>query len=171
MALWLAVALVVAALGLAAAVVLHNSGRTFAGLMVTALTALLISPISWDHHWVWIGPGLALIADAAVRARTALARVAWCAIAAVVLLLFGAWPEFWSRMTGLLQGGLINYAPSSSFAHGDNPRYVEYHWHGLQLLAGNLELLVGLGLFLVAVTVAVAVASRMRPSLSQPRLR
>jgi hypothetical protein len=41
------------------------------------------------------------------------------------------------------------------FAHGDNPSYPEYHWHGLQLLAGNLYLLGGLGLF--AVTLAVAI--------------
>ena len=38
---------------------------------------------------------------------------------------------------GLLQGGLIDYAPSASFPSGDNPAYKEYHWHGLQLIAGN----------------------------------
>ena len=60
------------------------------------------------------------------------------------------------RTLGLLQGGLINYAPAAVFAHGDNPAYPEYHWHGLQLLAGNLYVLAGLGLFVVMVTVAGA---------------
>jgi alpha-1,2-mannosyltransferase len=157
-ALWLAVAVVAGILGLAAAVVLHNSGRTFAGLMAAALTALLVSPISWDHHWVWIAPGLAVIIDAGVRARTAAARAGWYGLAAVVLVLYAAWPDFWSRKAGLLQGGLINYAPASSFAHGDNPAYAEYHWHGLQLLAGNLYLLAGLGLFVVVLAAAITLA-------------
>jgi alpha-1,2-mannosyltransferase len=154
---WLLVAIVVGLLGLAAAVVLDQHGYTFAGLMAAALTALLVSPISWDHHWVWIAPGLALIVDAAVRAgragQTGL-RAAWYALAAVVLLLFAAWPDFWNATAGLLQGGLINYAPAQGFPSGDNPGYKEYHWHGLQLLAGNLELLVGLGLFVVVLVVA-----------------
>jgi len=171
-ALWLAVAIVVGLLGLAAAVVLYNSGRSFAGLMACALTALLISPISWDHHWVWIAPGLAVIIDAAVRARTTVARAAWWALAAAVLVVYGAWPDFWSRKAGLLQGGLINYAPSSFFAHGDNPAYAEYHWHGLQLLAGNLYLLAGLGLFAVTLGAAFVVgrAPSRRPLVSD-RLR
>ena len=56
-------------LGLAAAALLHRAGYTFAGLMVCALTALLVSPISWDHHWVWVAPGLAVLIDAAVQGR------------------------------------------------------------------------------------------------------
>jgi alpha-1,2-mannosyltransferase len=151
--LWLAAAVIVAVLGLAAAVILYNSGRTFAGLMACALTALLVSPISWDHHWVWIAPGLALIIDAGVRAACA-ARAAWLALAGAVLVVYAAWPDFWSRKAGLLQGGLINYAPASSFASGDHPWYVEYHWHALQLIAGNLYLLAGVGLFVVVLVTA-----------------
>jgi alpha-1,2-mannosyltransferase len=154
---WLLVAVVVGLIGLATAVILDRQGYTFAALMATALTALLVSPISWDHHWVWIAPGLALIVDAAVRAGRAGAtglRVAWYALAAAVLIVFASWPDFWSKTAGLLQGGLINYAPAASFPSGDNPRYPEYHWHGLQLIAGNLELLAGLGLFVVVLVVA-----------------
>ncbi len=154
---WLAAAVVVAVLGLAAAVIMHRSGYTFAGLMACALTALLVSPISWDHHWVWIAPGLAVIIDAGVRAAGGL-RAAWLALAGVVLVVYGAWPDFWSRSAGLLQGGLIAYAPGSSFAHGDNPGYVEYHWHGLQLIAGNLYILGGIGLFAVALATAFRLA-------------
>jgi len=155
---WLVAGVIVAVLGLAAAVILHRSGQTFAGLMACALTALLVSPISWDHHWVWIAPGLAVIIDAGVRAASTGARACWLALSGVVLVVYGAWPDFWSRTAGLLQGGLIAYAPGSSFAHGDNPAYPEYHWHGLRLLAGNLYVLGGLGLFAVALVTAFRVA-------------
>jgi alpha-1,2-mannosyltransferase len=169
---WLAVAVVVGVGGLVAAAVLHHSGRTFAGLMAAALTALLISPISWDHHWVWIAPGLAVIIDAAVRAArggAAAARTWWLVLAGAVLVLYGGWPDFWSRTAGLLEGGLINYAPASSFASGDNPHYAEYHWHGLQILAGNLYLLAGLGLFVV-VLAAAARLLRANGAAALPRL-
>jgi alpha-1,2-mannosyltransferase len=168
---WLVVAVVVGLLTLAAAAVLHNSGRTYPGLMATALGALLVSPISWDHQWVWIAPGLAVIVDAAVRAvrgGAAAARTWWLVLAGAVLAAYGAWPDFWSRTAGLLQGGLINYAPASSFANGDNPHYAEYHWHGLQLIAGNLYLLAGLGLFVV-VLVAAARLLRARGTAALPR--
>src|SRR5215470_20363868 len=156
-ALWLVIAVGVAVAGLAAAVVLYNSGQAFAGLMACALTALLVSPISWDQHWVWIAPGLAVIIDAGVRGHGR-ARAAWYALACAVLAVYAAWPDFWSAKAGLLGGGLINYAPASSFAHGDNPAYAEYHWHGLQLAAGNIELLAGLGLFAVMLVAAARVA-------------
>src|SRR5271165_2741872 len=166
--LWLVAAVIVGVLGLAAAVILYNSGQTFAGLMACALTALLVSPISWDHHWVWIAPGLALIIDAGARAAGA-ARAAWFALAAAVLVVYGGWPDFWSRTAGLLQGGLINYAPASSFAHGDNPAYAEYHWHGLQLIAGNLYLLGGAALFII-VCVAALRAAREHDGLTRSLL-
>jgi alpha-1,2-mannosyltransferase len=122
--------------------------------MACALTALLISPISWDHHWVWLAPGLALLVDAGRRAASRPASAAWYALAAAAWATFAAWPDFWSARAGLLQGGLIGYAPATAWAHGDNPAYAEYHWHGLQLLAGNLELLAGLALFAVLLTAA-----------------
>jgi alpha-1,2-mannosyltransferase len=156
-AAWLVVAVVVALAGLAAAVRLHQRGQAFTGLMACALTALLVSPISWDHHWVWVAPGLAALIDAGRRAASRPAGAAWYALAAATWVTFAAWPDFWSARAGLLQGGLIGYAPASAWAHGDNPAYAEYHWHGLQLLAGNLELLAGLALF------AVLLAAAFRP--------
>ncbi|KAA9160157.1 DUF2029 domain-containing protein [Amycolatopsis acidicola] len=38
------------------------------GLILTALTGLVISPISWSHHWVWIAPALVLLGGRALRA-------------------------------------------------------------------------------------------------------
>ena len=154
---WFAVAVIIGVLGLAAAVILHQSGRTFAGLMACALTALLASPISWDHHWVWIAPAIAVIIDAGARAASTGARAAWLTLAGLVLAVYGGWPDFWSRTAGLLQGGLMFYAPAGSFEHGDNPGYPEYHWHGLRLLAGNLYVLGGIALFAVLLVAALRV--------------
>jgi len=159
---WLIAAAAVTLAGLAAAVLLHRRGLVFAGLMTCALTALLVSPISWDHHWVWLAPGLALLIDTGRRARRALAAAAWSALAAATWAVFAAWPDFWSARAGVLQGGLIGYAPASAWAHGDNPAYAEYHWHGLQLLAGNGELLAGLALFAVALFCVWLAAARDR---------
>ncbi|MYW67968.1 DUF2029 domain-containing protein [Streptomyces sp. SID8379] len=57
--LWAVPAALVAAAGLYAAT---RGARTPAqGIVLTALTALLVSPISWSHHWVWCVPLLALL--------------------------------------------------------------------------------------------------------------
>ncbi len=69
---WLLVAIVVALARLAAAS--STGAATPSPAMAACATALLVSPISWDHHWVWIAPGLALIVDAAVRSEAARAR-------------------------------------------------------------------------------------------------
>lgn len=49
-------------------------------LLVTASCGLLISPISWNHHWVWVAPATALLLARAgagsIRARYALLGVA-----------------------------------------------------------------------------------------------
>ena len=68
---WLAVALVTAAAGLACAALLDRAGHPLPGMLACALTGLLVSPISWDHHWVWIVPGVAVAAAYAVRAMRA----------------------------------------------------------------------------------------------------
>jgi alpha-1,2-mannosyltransferase len=166
--LWLAIAIVTGILGLAAAALLDRAGYAFAGLMACALTALLVSPISWDHHWVWVAPGLAVLVDAAFRAGNRRACAAWAAAAAAVVVAFGAWPRLWpGGDTGLLQGGLIWYAPVSAFSSGDNPHYVEYHWHGLQQIAGNLYVIVGYALFVLALAAAAYALRSGRASQSQ----
>jgi alpha-1,2-mannosyltransferase len=150
---WLVLAVLVGGAGLTAAVTLHRRGYPLAGLLTCALTGLLVSPISWDHHWVWLAPGLALLADAGTRAAGR-ARGAWFALAAGLCAVFAAWPDFWRPAAGLLNGGLIGYAPASAWAYGDSPAYREYHWHGLQLLAGNLEVASGLAALAVALGAA-----------------
>ena len=177
---WLVVVTLTVAAGLAGAAVLDRKGHRMAGLLTCALTGLLASPISWDHHWVWIVPGIALAVRYAAAAMAAAARqqarqprlthwrdrvvqvhvwassrLAWKygALAAAMLVVFGAWPGgLWGRPRDLgdFSLGVLWAAPGTSMATyeklGDRRWYAEYHWHGLQLIAGNAYVLCGLAL-------------------------
>jgi alpha-1,2-mannosyltransferase len=147
---WLALGAVVMLLGLTAAVVLHRSGRPVAGWLTCALTGLLCSPISWDHHWVWIVPAMALFADAAVRARGA-ARWACWALAAVIFALFGAWPDHYTGPVALVPQGLLG------FFIGPHPEHMKYYLKGVQVISWNLFGLVGLLLLALAVIAALRI--------------
>jgi alpha-1,2-mannosyltransferase len=147
---WLALGAVIVLLGLAAATVLHRSGRPVAGWLTCALTGLLCSPISWDHHWVWIVPAMALFADAAVRARGAARWVFW-ALAAAVFALFGAWPYHYTGPVAFLPQGLLG------FFIGPHPEHMKYYLRGAQVISWNLFVLVGLLLLALAVIAAVRI--------------
>jgi alpha-1,2-mannosyltransferase len=84
-ALWICTAVVVAAVGMTVAVLAGRRGDDARGVSACALTALLISPISWSHHWVLAIPALMLLAIEARRAgsRTAQAAVELAALAAL----------------------------------------------------------------------------------------
>ncbi len=71
----LAVSAVVAVLGLIGAVWAHRRGADRIGLLVAAFTGLLVSPVSWPHHFVWIVPALVWLAFAAWRAKRVLPAV------------------------------------------------------------------------------------------------
>jgi glycosyl transferase family 87 len=174
---WLAAAAVTTVAGLAAATMLDRAGQRLAGLLTCALTGLLVSPVSWDHHWVWIVPGVVLAVHYAFRARSAV-RWAWAALAAAIVLIFAAWPgSFWGapRDLGAFSMGLIwappNTNPGAYYQHGDLPSYAEYHWHGLQLLAGNLYVLTGMAIFVLALVLAFRAKRELRTPVrtaSQP---
>jgi alpha-1,2-mannosyltransferase len=167
--IWIAVAVVVLAAGIGSAVILDRAGHRVAGILACALTGVLVSPISWDHHWVWIVPGVAALVCYAVRA-SGWRRWAWLAGAVLITGLFGAWPGFlWGQPADLggFSEGLIwsppNTNPGSFAALGDRPAYVEYHWHGFQLLVGNLYVLTGLAVLVVIACIAVRlVMARLR---------
>ena len=53
---------------------------------VVAIGGLLISPVSWGHHWVWIAPALVLLARPALLRQWA----SWAIIA-----VFAAGPHWW----------------------------------------------------------------------------
>src|SRR5207237_757611 len=66
--------------------------------------------------------------------------------------------------SGLTPAGLGWYAPGTYFATGSKPWYHEFHWHGLQLLAGNSAVLAGL-----ACLAALAVAAVLGLAPGHPR--
>ena len=70
---WAVAAVICGVVGLVSAAVLDRHGHQMAGLLAAALTGLLLSPISWDHHWVWIAPAAAVAGHYAVRAGADLA--------------------------------------------------------------------------------------------------
>ncbi|GGU83686.1 glycosyltransferase 87 family protein [Kitasatospora aureofaciens] len=90
----------VAALGLGVAVLAGRSVRVLRradawGGVCTALTALLVSPISWTHHWVWCIPLIALLA---AEARSTGRRVLLGATLLVFLShVMWAVPHRWGR--------------------------------------------------------------------------
>jgi len=159
--IWLGVALAVLIGGVACAAALQRAGHDLLGVLTCALTGLLVSPISWDHHWVWIVPGITVLVCYGLRARGAL-RWAWVSGGVLIALLFGAWPgSLWGQPTDLggFSEGLIweppNTNPGTFQRLGDRPGYVEYHWHGFQLVLGNLYVLTGLAVLLVIVAFVV----------------
>jgi Glycosyltransferase family 87 len=71
---WVACVLLVGIGGLLLAAWAARRGNEMLGVVTCALTGLLISPVSWEHHWVWVVPGLVVAADLAVRSGR---RHAW----------------------------------------------------------------------------------------------
>ena len=56
--LWLALCLLVAALAVTGMRGVLKAGQVTYALLLNAAAGLLISPISWSHHWVWAAPAL-----------------------------------------------------------------------------------------------------------------
>ena len=133
---WLAAAALTAVAGLAAAALLHRTGRPVAGWVTCALTGLLVSPVSWDHHWVWIVPVLALLTDFAVRARGAARGGYWLLFVATAAV-FGGWPDRWTGPLALVPDGLLG------FFTGPHPVHEMYHLRGFQLISWNLFVVAG----------------------------
>ena len=174
---WIVAACVVVALGIGAATVLSRAGHEVPALLVTALAGLLVSPISWDHHWVWVAPGFAAAIVYAVRYWDAARRRAWALItlAAGLLAVFGAWPDaLWTsaRNLGRFSLGLLWAPPNTSpvlfVTRGDQPSFVEYHWHGLWLLTGNAYILAGLAVFVIMVCRAIRLGRAPAQALAGP---
>lgn len=120
---WIVSALAVGVAGLALARWAHRQGEELLAVVVVALTGLLVSPISWSHHWVWVAVGLVAALDLAViRPRRAVAGIG---VVGLVLGLF-AWVPV----------KLIWRVPYSEGR--------EYAWHGWQPLVGNAYVEFGL---------------------------
>jgi len=177
---WIAAAVVALAVGLSAAYLLNQAGYPVPALLATALTGLLVSPVSWDHHWVWTALGVAVAAHYAIAAarrapstggarrpwRLGTARWLW-ALAAGMIFFFAAWPDaIWenARTLGNFSLGFLwaqaNTNPIKFAQYGDQPSYVEYHWHGFQLLWGNTYILAGVALLLILLGIGLRLRNR-----------
>ena len=170
---WLAVAALTAVAGLVAAALLDRRGRPVAGWITCALTGLLVSPVSWDHHWVWIVPVLAFLAHRAAPSRgtargtgRSATRWAYWALLGAVAGVFGGWPEHWTGPLALVPDGLLG------FFVGPHPVHEIYHLHGLQLISWNLFVAGGLVMLAVALTAAAHAgagrAAAGRPAAKMP---
>jgi len=172
---WLVACVLAVILGITAAYLLDRAGYPLPALLVTALTGLLVSPISWDHHWVWIALAIAVAAHYAIDAwrRGAKSVAAWLAVAiAGMAATYWAWPDaFFTHVKNLgnFSFGLLwlqkNTNPLLFQDHGDQPWYVEYHWHGFQLIWGNAYVLGGMALLLFA----LAIGLRLRKTEPAPQ--
>jgi alpha-1,2-mannosyltransferase len=175
--MWLVAATLTAILGLGCAVLLARAGHFAVGVLACALTGLLVSPVSWDHHWVWVVPGVAVAGHYAVQAMRAhmpgvglRAALTWPAAGYWALVVgvcvgYAAWPgAIWGRPYPLGEYGLgfvpgPRFTPLQDIGHGDRPWFYEYHWHGAELLTGNAFVLGGLALLTVLVIASIRVTT------------
>jgi alpha-1,2-mannosyltransferase len=164
---WLVAAILAVAAGLYTAMLFYRAGHRLPAMLVTGLTGDLVSPVSWDHHWVWIVPGAVIAGHYAVAAWQAgkrqLAGVYTVAIA-MVLAIFACWPGSWlhTPKDAPYQFGLIwlppqtsPFGPKGSYVNVDKPWFYEYQWHGLQLLTGNAYVLAGIAVLFAMLLVAL----------------
>lgn len=119
-----AVVLVLTAFGVRRAL---NAGEQTVALGVNAAGGLLISPISWTHHWVWAVVVLLGWADLARRTR----RRGFAVVAGAGAVLFVAGPQWWWPRGGEVERG----------------------WTFVQQLTGNGYVLFGLAVLVTAVLV------------------
>jgi alpha-1,2-mannosyltransferase len=106
------VVMLLSALVLVAGVVLaaaaFRRSSAFLGLIVCAVTGLIISPISWSHHYVWILPVLAWLMLASDRPKFG----HWWALGAFVLYVQ---IPLWASTVALKHGGTVWYLKSDSY--------------------------------------------------------
>lgn len=142
--IWLAGAALFLAAGMAAARAASVRGRELLGVVLCAGVTLLVSPISWQHHWVWTVPALVLLADWSWRRRNRVLAVATYvgAIAAWPMRL--DWYGYWDSSFPLEPYGLVWLGPHEGGR--------EFHWNAWQFVVGN-------SLFGVHVLMAAAVCA------------
>ncbi|WP_244970943.1 glycosyltransferase 87 family protein [Gordonia jinghuaiqii] len=94
--LWVPAALVVAGLGLWAAVVAHRSSRDLLAATIVGMTMCAVSPFAWGHHWVWCVPLLLITLDVALRrGRSRRTWWYWLVPGGVVTVTFTWWRHWW----------------------------------------------------------------------------
>lgn len=124
---WIVSGLLVGAFGLVLAVWASRMGEELLAVTLCALTGLLVSPISWSHHWTWIALGFVVALD---------------------LAFFRGYRAAWALLVGL--AGLFAAGPVLLIWKVPNSNNREYNWHGWQLIVGNAYIIAGLALLAVA---------------------
>jgi alpha-1,2-mannosyltransferase len=96
----------------------HRKGQALAAVLVTAFWTLLISPISWTHHWVWVIPLIVLLVSRLPKTTPKTA---------------------WKRWVGT---GLVAFVfVSCVLLILPNGRNVELHWKVWQNILGDAYIL------------------------------
>jgi hypothetical protein len=94
-AVWLVLSLATLACGVVLCRWLVEGSRTTEAVVVLALTELLVSPVSWSHHWSWLA-----VAPIAVVSLWSVHRAVAIALLALVGLAVAA-PYLWLRSAPL----------------------------------------------------------------------
>jgi len=103
---WLLAALAVGALGLVQAVRTERAGDHFIAVVLCGVTTVVVSPLSWNHHQLWI-----VLLAGVVMSRRIWVQVVWMALVLVV-----------SHPGGL---------PLQALGHHGLPNWVEHNQKGL----------------------------------------
>jgi alpha-1,2-mannosyltransferase len=104
----------------------HRRGQALSALLVTAFFVLLVSPVSWSHHWVWAVPLIVLLVSRLPETTPGRAWRRWLGLAAVLAV-------FVSCVLLALPNG----------------RSLEMHWAFWQYVLGSAYMLVPAVLLLV----------------------
>ncbi|WP_018531405.1 MULTISPECIES: glycosyltransferase 87 family protein [unclassified Streptomyces] len=78
---WVLIAAAAGVTGLAVAVAAALRGRHALAVVACAATALLVSPVSWSHHWVWCVPLVLLVWESGRRGVAAFMAALFCSYA------------------------------------------------------------------------------------------
>ncbi|MFI5780183.1 glycosyltransferase 87 family protein [Nocardia sp. NPDC051570] len=140
-AIWILLSLIALALAAVWMRRLIREDRHVSAFLVNAAAILLVSPVSWSHHWVWIAPALLVVADAIARGM----RQPWfLAAAAAIAVLFMVGPQW-------------------LLPHHDNR---ELGWSWWQQIVGSSYVLVTLAVLAVGALVYRPASAGLRKAVS-----
>lgn len=84
---WPPLALAIGAVGLHYAARLHRRGDVLMAVVLTGMTASMVSPFSWGHHWVWLAPLLVQLIHLARQDPR------WWLASALLFVIAGSWVQ------------------------------------------------------------------------------
>jgi alpha-1,2-mannosyltransferase len=148
---WLLFALAAAVLGLGIAAWVRRRGHELLAVTLVGMTATVVSPFSWEHHWVWFVPLLVFLVHTALVTRGRAIRRATLWVAGVIYALTFGWivtfPHPWTWR--LPEQGLFKLAS----------------WPWLEVVTRNTFLLV----FVISLVYSVVIGRTAPTTESRPR--